>query len=71
MNTADFMTAGYLIFLFIGFALWFATRDNKHPNMASLGQMMEGILHNRATRLGLGIFWWWLGWHFLVSIIGR
>jgi uncharacterized membrane protein (DUF106 family) len=39
--------------------------------MASLGQMMEGILHNRATRLGLGIFWWWLGWHFLVSIISR
>ncbi|MEY4742968.1 MAG: hypothetical protein RIR34_307, partial [Actinomycetota bacterium] len=55
----------------IGVALWVATRDNKHPNMASLGQMMEGILHNRATRLGLGIFWWWLGWHFLVSIIGR
>jgi uncharacterized membrane protein (DUF106 family) len=71
MNTADFMTAGYLIFLFIGVALWVATRDNKHPNMASLGQMMEGILHNRATRLGLGIFWWWLGWHFLVSIISR
>ena len=71
MNTADFMTAGYLIFLFIGVSLWVASRDNKHPNMASLGQMMEGILHNRATRLGLGIFWWWLGWHFLVSIIGR
>ena len=69
MTTADFITAGYLVFLFVGFAIWFATRDNQHPKMASFGQMLRGIMRNRGTRLGLIIFWWWLGWHFIVPIL--
>lgn len=71
MSTATFVTAGYLVFLFLGVAFWFITRDDKHKSIASFGEMMRGILHNRATRLGLIIFWWWLGWHFLVSVVGR
>ena len=69
MNQPDIMTTGYLVFLFIGFALWVATRDNAHPKMASFGQMLRGIMRNRGTRLGLLIFWWWLGWHFLIPIL--
>lgn len=69
MNTHQLTIAGYLVLLSIGFVLWFATRHNTGSRLTNLGTMFQHLLRYRGTRLGLIIFWWWLGWHFLVSVV--
>ena len=71
MNTHSITVAGYLVILSIGFVLWFATRKNDGKSLASLHAMFQHLMRYRGTRLGLTIFWWWLGWHFLVWVIQR
>jgi uncharacterized membrane protein (DUF106 family) len=61
---------GYLGLLLIGVILWLATRGGE-GKFASLSEMFRRIMHYRGTRLGLLMFWWWLGWHFLVSVVSR
>jgi hypothetical protein len=34
-------------------------------------QVFKRVMHYRGSRLGLLMFWWWLGWHFLVSVVHR
>lgn len=34
--------------------------------LATLGGLLDELLLRRAPRLALIVFWWWLGWHFLV-----
>jgi len=69
MTTHGYTIAGYLTLLALAFIIWFATRDGRHKRFTSLGRMFRGILSYRGTRMGLIIFWWWLGWHFLVSVV--
>ncbi len=30
------------------------------------GDLLDRIMVSRATRLTIVLFWWWIGWHFLV-----
>ncbi|MCA0295290.1 MAG: DUF6186 family protein [Actinobacteria bacterium] len=36
--------------------------------IAPLGAMFGRVLRNRAARVMLIVFWWWLGWHFLAGV---
>lgn len=64
-----FTVVGYLVILLIGLVLWVITR--KSDKFASLSEVFRRVMHYRGTRLGLLMFWWWLGWHFLVSVVHR
>ena len=61
---------GYLTFLIFGLALWLFSRRS-HSKIASVGQMIERIMHHRTTRVAIMIAWWWVGFHFLVNVIHR
>ena len=71
MNTHELIIAGYLLILAAGFALWFATRKGDDKRLTSLHIMFTHLMRYRGTRLGMIVFWWWLGWHFLVTVIHR
>jgi hypothetical protein len=64
-----FTVVGYLVILLIGVVLWVITR--KSHKFASLSEVFKRVMHYRGSRLGLLMFWWWLGWHFLVSVVHR
>ena len=35
--------------------------------IAKVTEMLDSVLAQRAPRVALVVFWWWLGWHFLVA----
>ena len=49
-----------------GVALWLTGRRNA-LGIAPTGQLFDLILSERAARITILLFWWWLGWHFLVA----
>jgi hypothetical protein len=71
VNTHALTVGGYLVILAIGFVLWFITRKNDGKHLTDLSSLLKHLLQFRGTRLGMIMFWWWLGWHFLVSVINR
>lgn len=32
-----------------------------------LSDLLDRVMATRAARIGILMFWWWLGWHFLVA----
>lgn len=38
----------------------------KPVDLAPIGKLLDRLLDSRAIRVTLVVFWWWLGWHFLV-----
>ena len=32
----------------------------------SLAELLDRVMASRPARIGILMFWWWLGWHFLV-----
>ena len=32
-----------------------------------LASMIDHVMASRSARIGILLFWWWLGWHFLVG----
>lgn len=35
--------------------------------IAKVTETLDTVLAERAPRIALVLFWWWLGWHFLVG----
>ncbi len=35
--------------------------------IAPLGDLMDQVMATRSARIGILMFWWWAGWHFLVG----
>ena len=70
MTDPQIVIAGYLVMLFIGFAIWLLTHFNLLP-LVKVGTLMERILHHRTTRIAIVLAWWWVGWHFLVNEVAR
>jgi hypothetical protein len=35
--------------------------------VASFARLLDVVMRNRSARVGLVLFWWWVGWHFLVT----
>lgn len=69
MNTATILY-GYAGFIVAGVGLWLYTRNPKTP-IASVSELMDRIMHHRTTRVAIMLGWWWLGWHFLVNVVGH
>jgi hypothetical protein len=58
-----------LLFAACGLAavgLWLTGRRNA-LGLAPTGQLFDLILQERAVRMTVLVFWWWIGWHFLVA----
>jgi hypothetical protein len=68
--TAAITIAGYLCFVAAGLVIWLVTRREK-SKVASLGELLDRVMHHRATRVAIMLAWWWIGWHFLVNQVGR
>jgi hypothetical protein len=34
--------------------------------VAPLGSLLDRVMADRAARFTILLFWWWIGWHFLV-----
>ena len=62
------IVGGYLLFLVAGLTLWLITRSKKTP-IATVGDMIDRLMHHRTTRIGILCAWLWIGWHFLVSTV--
>jgi Mn2+/Fe2+ NRAMP family transporter len=58
--------AGYVACVVALVALVVTSHLPKAP-LATFSKVLDRILADRATRIALIVFWWWLGWHFLVS----
>ena len=50
----------------VGVALWLTGRRNA-LGLVPTGQLFDLILSERAVRMTILLFWWWIGWHFLVA----
>jgi len=40
----------------------------KSDKVASFGELLDPVMASRAARVTIVLFWWWLGWHFLVVL---
>lgn len=58
--------AGYLVCVVAALALMVLSRRRDAP-FATLREVLDQVLAERAPRIALLAFWWWLGWHFLVA----
>jgi hypothetical protein len=38
--------------------------------VARLGTVLDLVMADRAARITVMLFWWWIGWHFLVVAPG-
>jgi hypothetical protein len=61
---------GYIFFVLFATVFWLITRRDD-SKVASVGQMIERIMHKRTTRIAIMIAWWWVGYHFLVNVVHR
>lgn len=42
-------------------------QSRRNPlRIAPFGALLDVVLADRAARFTILLFWWWLGWHFLV-----
>lgn len=69
-TTFAITVGGYLSFVLFGLVLWLASRRT-NSRVASVGQMIDRIMHHRTTRVAIMIAWWWVGFHFLVNVVHR
>ena len=64
--TYSIVVAGYLVIVsaMLIVQLWAWCRPNR---FAPLGEMLDRVMVERTTRIGLIAAWWWFGWHFLFA----
>ncbi|WP_263298970.1 DUF6186 family protein [Leifsonia poae] len=36
-------------------------------HLAPFASLLDVVMADRAARLTILLFWWWLGWHFLIT----
>ncbi|NEM92397.1 DUF6186 family protein [Galbitalea soli] len=61
VSTIGFLLeAGAIVLLVI-----LGIRDDEH--FATIGDILDRVMATRAARVSILLFWWWLGWHFLVE----
>jgi hypothetical protein len=68
--TRSLTIGGYLFLVLFGLVFWQITR-RAGSKVASVGQMIDRIMHKRTTRVAIMIAWWWVGFHFLVNVVHR
>ncbi|MCC6376877.1 MAG: hypothetical protein IT191_07650 [Microbacteriaceae bacterium] len=58
--------SAYLLCLAI--AVGIEVAGNRNPErLAPLGHLLDEVMESRSARIGILMFWWWVGWHFLVG----
>jgi hypothetical protein len=58
--------AGFAICLLAAIAVEIVARRDPE-RIAPLGGLLERVMATRSARVGILLFWWWVGWHFLVG----
>jgi hypothetical protein len=58
--------AGYVVCLAAALVLVMLSHRRDAP-FATLSEVLDQVMSERATRIAILVFWWWLGWHFLVA----
>ncbi|TAM66175.1 MAG: hypothetical protein EPN48_17680 [Microbacteriaceae bacterium] len=49
-------------------AILLVLTSRRNPDKTSpLGELLDRVMASRAVRITILVFWWWLGWHFLVT----
>jgi hypothetical protein len=62
----DITIAGFLACVVA--AVVIELRARRTPDyFAPLGTLLERVMATRSARIGILLFWWWAGWHFLVG----
>jgi hypothetical protein len=64
--TRELTIAGYLVCLLAALVLVVLSHRRDAP-FATLGEVLGEVFADRAVRITIIVFWWWLGWHFLVA----
>lgn len=58
--------AGFLVCVVAAVVL--ELRARRAPDyLAPLGTVLDRVMASRSARIGILLFWWWAGWHFLVG----
>lgn len=58
--------AGYLVLVaaIVALTAWPYVRPG---TVAPFGALLQEAMEERAMRVTVMVFWWWLGWHFLLG----
>ena len=51
----------------LAFLVLVLTSRREDSRLASFGELLDGVMQGRAARVTIVVFWWWIGWHFLVT----
>lgn len=43
------------------------TSRRESSRLATFGELLGAVMEDRAARITIVLFWWWIGWHFLVT----
>ncbi|KAA1422841.1 hypothetical protein FE697_011860 [Mumia zhuanghuii] len=65
------MSVGIVVSVYaaiVAAAVALAVYGRRHPDrVATWGELLDVAMANRALRLAVVGYWWWLGWHYLVG----
>ncbi len=64
MTSRYIVISAFLTVSSIGILLWAYSRKNPEKLMPT-HLLLDYLLQSRANRVGMVLFWWWLGWHYL------
>jgi len=64
--TRELTIGGYVVCLAVAVGLVVASHRRDAP-FATLSEVLDQVFADRAVRITIIVFWWWLGWHFLVA----
>jgi hypothetical protein len=57
---------GFVLCLLAAITVEVAARRDPQ-RIAPLGSLLDRVMATRSARVGILLFWWWVGWHFLVG----
>ena len=61
VTIGGFLLCGLLIVALV-------VQSRRRPDrIAPLGSLLDRVMADRAARVTILLFWWWIGWHFLVT----
>lgn len=65
MMTRVIVISGFVV---CGIVLALLALDGRRENskLMPFGSLLDRVMASRVARITLVLFWWWLGWHFLV-----
>ena len=58
--------AGFIV-IAIGILALVAQSRRRPEGLAPFTSLLDVVMADRAARFTILLFWWWLGWHFLVT----